>query len=46
MYRHLGTTEEERQANLKRFREWVGNWVLKRWPEVTMEELRGIRVKY
>jgi hypothetical protein len=32
MYRHLGTTEEERQANLKRFREWVGNWVLKRWP--------------
>lgn len=46
MYQHLGGTEEERQRNLKLFQEWVGNWVLKRWPEVTKDELRGIRVKY
>ena len=30
----------------KRLKEWVGNWVLKRWPEVTKEELHGIKVKY
>lgn len=46
MYQHLGGTEEERQRNLKLFKEWVGNWVLKRWPEVTKEELRGIQVRY
>lgn len=46
MYRHLGSTEEERQRNLKIFKEWVGTWVVKRWPEVTKEELNGIKVKY
>lgn len=30
MYRYLGATEEERQKNLKLFKEWVGNWTLKR----------------
>lgn len=46
MYRHLGSTEEERQRNLKLFKEWVGNWVVNRWPEVTKEELNGIKVKH
>lgn len=46
MYRNLGATEEERQKNLKLFKEWVGNWVLKRWPEVSKEELHGIKVRY
>lgn len=46
MYRNLGETEEERQKNLKLFKEWIGTWVLKRWPEVTKEELQGIRVRY
>lgn len=46
MYRHLGSTEEERQRNLKIFKEWVGNWVVNRWPEVTKEELNGIKVRY
>lgn len=46
MYRHLGDTEEERQKNLKLFKEWVGKWVLKKWPEITKEELNGITVKY
>ncbi len=46
MYQHLGGTEEERQQNLKLFKEWVGNWTLKRWKEVTKEDIDGIRVKY
>ncbi len=46
MYQHLGATEEERQKNLKIFKDWVGNWILKRWPEITKEEMNGIKVKY
>lgn len=46
MYQHLGPTEEERQKNLGLFKEWVGNWMLKRWPEITKEEMNGIKVKY
>ena len=46
MYQHLGATEEERQKNLALFKAWVGNWSLKRWPEITKEELNGIKVKY
>jgi hypothetical protein len=46
MYQYLGDTEEERQKNLKLFKEWVGYWTLKRWPEITKEELSKIRVKY
>lgn len=46
MYRYLGDTEEERQKNLALFKDWVGNWTLKRWPEITKEELNGIKVRY
>jgi hypothetical protein len=46
MHNHLGANDEERQRNLKIFKEWVGNWTLKRWNEITKEELDGIRVKY
>lgn len=46
MYKHLGATEEERQRNLALFKAWVGNWNLKKWPEVTKEELDGVKVKY
>ncbi len=46
MYQHLGATEEERQQNLKFFMGWVGNWTLKKWPEITKEEMNGIKVKY
>lgn len=46
MYQHLGNTDEERQKNLRLFREWVGNWVLKKWPEITKEEMNGIKVAY
>jgi len=46
MYPYLGATEEERQRNLKIFKEWVGNWTLERFPEITKEELNGIRVHW
>ena len=54
MYQYLGATDEERQANLKVFKAWVGEegWTLKRWdkkgavPGVTKEELSKIRAKY
>lgn len=46
MYKYLGDTEEERQKNLNIFKKWVGNWSLKRWNEITKEELDGIKVNY
>ena len=46
MYQHLGANEDERQRNLKTFKGWVGNWTMKRWNEITKEELDGIKVKY
>ena len=46
MYQYLGGTEEERQQNLKLFKEWVGNWTLKRWKEFSKEDVEGIKVKY
>lgn len=46
MHQYLGSTEEERQKNLKLFKDWVGNWTLKRWPDITKEEMNGIKVKY
>lgn len=46
MYRYLGNTDDERRQNLERFRAWVGNWSLKRWADVTKEDLSGIKVAY
>jgi len=46
MYVYLGSTEEERQKNLELFKKWVGYWTLKRWHEITKEELDQIRVPY
>ncbi|MBI3041227.1 MAG: cytochrome C [Betaproteobacteria bacterium] len=54
MYQNLGTTEEERQKNLKLFKEWVGKgaWKLNRWeargkvPAITKEDMDKIKVKY
>lgn len=46
MYDFLGDDEAERQKNLSLFKAWVGNWTLKRLPELTREELAGIQVKY
>src|SRR3989339_120849 len=45
MYQYLGSTDEEKQQNLKLFKDWVGNWTLKKWKDVTKEELDGIKVK-
>ena len=46
MHRHLGKTEAEIAKNLAVFKAWVGNWTLKRWKEITKEELDGIKVPY
>lgn len=46
MYKYLGSSEEERQRNLALFREWVGNWNLKKWPDVTKEEMNGLKITY
>ena len=36
----------ESRDDKKLFQEWVGNRVLKRCPEVTKEELHGIKVRH
>lgn len=46
MYPFLGGTEEERQKNLALLKVWVGNWTLKRWKDVTREDLARMKVKY
>ena len=46
MYQHLGADEQERQANLTTFKNWVGSWNLKRWADISKEELNGIKAKY
>ncbi|MCK7501111.1 MAG: hypothetical protein MZW92_71545 [Comamonadaceae bacterium] len=35
MLQYLGASDEERLKNLGLFKAWVGNWTLKRWPEIT-----------
>jgi len=46
MYEHLGANEAERHANLELFKAWVGNWNLKRWKDVSKEELNALKVAY
>ena len=54
MYVFLGGSNEERQANLKLFKAWVGEdaWTFKRWeprgevPGVSREELNRMKLKY
>lgn len=54
MNQYLGATQEEREKNLKLFKEWVGTdaWKLNRWqargkvPAITKEEMDKIKVKY
>lgn len=48
MYQKLGKTEDERQANLKLFKLWVGeaSWIMKKPGEITKEELVRIKTPY
>jgi hypothetical protein len=46
MYQYLGASEEERQRNLAVFKVWVGNWTLKRFADMTKDDLAGIQAKY
>jgi len=42
MYLYLGKDDEERQKNLKIFKDWVGSWSLKRRAELSEGELKKI----
>ncbi len=46
MYEYLGATDAERNTNLTTFKAWVGNWSVKRWKDLTKEELDAIQAKY
>ena len=46
MYEYLGTNDAERNANLATFKAWVGNWNVKRWKDISKEELDAIQAKY
>ncbi len=46
MYQHLGASEAERQANLATFKAWVGSWNVKRWSDISKDELNAITAKY
>lgn len=48
MYKKLGRNEEERQANLNLFKQWVGEdaWTMKRPKEITKEELLKFKLAY
>ena len=46
MYEYLGSTDAERKANLATFKAWVGSWNVKRWKDITKEELDAIQAKY
>jgi hypothetical protein len=47
MYQYLGSDEVERQKNLALFQAWVGDdgWVLKRFKDLTREELGEMKVE-
>ena len=46
MHKHLGSTQAERARNLALFKQWVGNWTLKRRKQITKKELEAIKAKY
>jgi hypothetical protein len=46
MHKHLGKLKEERQKNLRIFKEWVGNWTLKEWANITKEEIDRMKLSY
>jgi hypothetical protein len=43
MYSKLGGTEEERAANFRLIKEWVGSWTLKKSKDITKDELAAIK---
>ena len=46
MYAYLGATDAERRANLDILKAWVGNWNLKRWKDITKDELDALKIAY
>jgi hypothetical protein len=48
MYKRLGRNQEQRQANLKLFKQWIGEdaWIMKRPKDVTKEDLLKFKAEY
>lgn len=46
MYENLGDTKTERQANLKIIKAWIGNWTLKKWEEISKEDIDKMKLGY
>jgi hypothetical protein len=46
MYEYLGANDAERKANLAIFKSWVGNWNVKRWKDISKDELNALKAKY
>jgi cytochrome c1 len=46
MYEYLGSTAAERAQNLALFKEWVGGWSLKRFKDMSKQELDAMKVPY
>lgn len=46
MYKYLGANDAERKNNLAIFKAWVGSWNVKRWNDITKEELNAIKTTY
>lgn len=46
MYQYLGDSEQERQANLQLFKEWIGNWSTKRWKDTSKAEINQMGLAY
>ncbi len=46
MFKHLGKSNQERQQNLKLFKNWVGNWTLKEWADTTKDDINSMKLAY
>jgi hypothetical protein len=46
MYQYLGDTEDARQKNLGIFKQWIVYWTLKRWSDISKNEIDKFKIKY
>ncbi len=46
MFKYLGKNDEERQQNLKLFKNWVGYWTLKSWSEIEKKDIDRMKLSY
>ena len=44
MYEHLGSTDQEKTANLELFKKWVSHWTLMDWENISKDEIDLITI--